>query len=210
MDIRIIDDNTQLRRKIGEALKEKVKRRFDSAIRKSEKEIQTLLEQAITNSDTYDSLVGGDLRAELGLSSQSVADLKANVGFLFTLEQYFYEGQSSPIVTSKGISYARGIEITVDPDLDFFAYYTAKGEFIPWLDWLINGKGNTFSSGYKVYKKEGKGRSGMAIMLKSEGDSYTVDSRFVGSINDNWITKIISNNKENIKEIFESNAKKSK
>lgn len=77
--------------------------------------------------------------------------------------------------------------------LDISSYISEKsGEEIPWLSWLLQGTPGI--SGYFVANWTegdlGESRSGIAIMWKGQGRSWSMPVGFAGTEVDNFLTKI--------------------
>lgn len=97
-----------------------------------------------------------------------------------------------------------GLRITVQP-MDYLnllslpesVVITEKGAQLPWLDWLLTYGNSIIIYNFGVSYNYAVGRSGMmAIMV--EGRPFSVDPSFSGTANDNWITRAIDTEVNNI------------
>lgn len=153
--------------------------------------IRDLLFDAFIHSDTYHSLTGGHLRGEFGLTDTQVSKLPDLVKKFIDVE--------IEISSKKGGLYSIALRFSDYDEIDFAtdgAFVTEKGDIINWLWWLLSAGDSTIESidGYNVYFKQGQGRSGMAIMLETDGQSYSIDGYFAGTPTDNWITRTLRYN----------------
>jgi len=80
------------------------------------------------------------------------------------------------------------------------AYIKSKNGFNEWLDWLLYRGADFVVAGYHVTYKTGSGRSTLAIM--TEGGRYMVDDRIQGTKNDNWLTRALKTNEEQLKQVI--------
>ena len=75
-----------------------------------------------------------------------------------------------------------------------------------WLDWLLTLGNKIIIKGWHVYEAENIGRSGGAIMLpdnKKVATGFKVDSRYSGTVTNNFITRALDNTEDDIARILE-------
>lgn len=161
-------------------------------IRLSEK-LHQLLYINFFKSETYISLTSGELRAEFGLDEDAVNNLPELVKKLVSVTVNI---NSVPKVNNM---VTISIGFSDYDDLDFAkdgAFVTEKGDIINWLWWLLSAGESEIATidQYSVYLKQGQGRSHMAVMIKSVGQSYSVDGYFAGTPHDNWVTRTLREN----------------
>ena len=171
---------------------------LDTKFARIQNEIHELLYAAFIRSETYFSLTGGHLRAEFGLTDYQVSKLPALVRKMTTIDI-----DIDPARKTKGIM---NIQIGFsDRDLlDFSkdgAFVTEKGDVINWLWWLLSAGEDEISTiqGYDVFPRDGAGRSRMAVMIRTEGRSYSIDGYYAGTPYDNWITRTLRANIDKLK-----------
>lgn len=76
---------------------------------------------------------------------------------------------------------------------------TEKGSDLHWLDWLIAQGDSAIIVGYK-YAAKNSGRSGGGVMLP--GSFFRVPPQYAGTLEDNFITRALSNREEEIEPIM--------
>lgn len=161
-------------------------------IRLSEK-LHQLLYINFFKSETYISLTSGELRAEFGLDENSVNNLPELVKKLVSVTVMINSVPkvNNMVTISIGFSDYEDIDFSKDG-----MFVTEKGDIINWLWWLLSAGESEIATidQYSVYLKQGQGRSHMAVMIKSVGQSYSVDGYFAGTPHDNWITRTLREN----------------
>ncbi len=152
--------------------------------------IQTVI--FLKQTDTYRSLVNGDLAAHFGLP---IATRQAMVDAIVQKIADNIEGELTLVRVRAG-NYTGGLElrILVKDFSDILTMAeafvtTEKGQSLPWLEWLLI-KGNKFIiSEHEIHLRGGAGRSGGAIMVKNNASAWRVPSQYSGVMTDNWLTR---------------------
>ena len=77
------------------------------------------------------------------------------------------------------------------------------------MDWLLNKGSQVVVSGFEsVFSVDGsKSRSGLGFMFKT-GNSFRVDPRYSGTKDDNFLTRLINNNRPAIEIIIKDEINK--
>ena len=190
----------------------KFKNKMSKATKLAALAIQEFIAERLEESDTFKSLTGddgiGELRGEFGLDDSSVDQIRSEV---YSFIGIAFSGFSDIIVEiggKGGLYMASAITLGTDPEInsftfssDKFSFKTEKGDDIVWLDWLLNAGTSTVISEYRYKRREGSGRSKLGVMLESKS-GYSVNPKFAGTSEDNWLTRIIFNNKEQMKAII--------
>lgn len=183
-------------------------------------DIINFLTAKFVESDTYQSLIGGDLRAEFGLDDAAVANLQEviynliNVNFINN-----YAHRKRGRMSNEFEIANQKIGVIAQPHtplgkkefnnaMSQAAYYS-NGYLVDWLRWLLWAGVETVIEEYRVLYQPGIGRSEMAIMIgPKDYRSYQVDERFAGTPNNNWVTKIVDANKAEIFDIIKKSLAK--
>lgn len=98
-----------------------------------------------------------------------------------------------------------GLRITVQP-MDYLnllslpesVVITEKGAQLPWLDWLLTYGNSIIIANFGVSYNYTVGRSGMMAIMVEGARPFSVDPSFSGTVNDNWITRAIDAEVNNI------------
>lgn len=157
-------------------------------------ELAKFFYQKLVESNTFISMMHGDLRAEFGFTDSYLEQLD-DICVAIAAVYLNYK-----VSTGKDfLTIIIGLHDKDDFDYEEYGVFTTeKGEKIYWLYWLLTQGTTPVVPGYKVLKKEGRGRSNMAIMINKDDGSYnySVDSLHAGTVEDNWITRVLNANKQ--------------
>lgn len=192
MALTILDSNQIIAQRVKKAIREAMlKDKFIDKMREMVDFIYEFLYEKFITSSTYYSLIGGTLRAELGLDDSEVAKLPQMIADMLVAKAYvdFSNGKTRVIISF--------IDKDFDPNkVGSYTSVNKKGEttIIPWLYWLLTAGTENVVTDHYMKLIPGAGRSEMAIMIKEEGETFSVDPEYAGTENDNWITKTIRYN----------------
>lgn len=193
MALTILDSNQAIAQKVRKALRDAVQKDafLNNKVQKTIDFIGQFLYEKFVSSSTYFSLTSGTLRAEFGLDDSEVAKLPDIIIDMLTINSDldFKNGKIKIII--------KFIDENFDPNkLGSYTSINKKGEatIIPWLYWLLTAGTDDVVTDHYMAAIPGVGRSEMAIMIKEEGSTYSVDPEYAGVENDNWITKTIRYN----------------
>lgn len=212
-NFKVISSGEEIEKSIIGLLRKKVKQdgppeKIKKAVSEICDKIQAVIRDAILDSDTFTSLLIGKLKADFGLDSERISQLPDILPKLVAVESEVVFSQDSKSVFSIFINiYARDPEDPVTKSITDAASFTtekANGYIVDWLNWLLFAGDTTVNESYRVYYKAGKGRSRMAIMVKQDGASFSVDGQFAGIEGNNFITQAIQRSKEEIVAILRS------
>lgn len=201
MTLEILDSNGIMTLKIMKAINKKVAHEevLHKKLYKLSLKLYDLIYQKFLESETYASLAGGILRAEFGLDDKEVANLPE------ILRQ---------IVSVAAVVEKNGQKVTIhinmcenDVDLSSVGTYVSeskRGSFlINWLYWLLIQGERVVVPEFSIWLKPGAGRSEMAFMfLPEDGGYYSVDGQFSGVFGDNWVTRTLRDNREEISKMI--------
>jgi len=169
--------------------------------------IKMLVRNAIVNSPEYNSLVGGDLQAELGIPSSGARLSK----ILETWLQNIKISKKSVKISSSRISGGISISMIRDDYRDVLgspdaSYITAKGRKIPWLEWLLIAGDTTLISDYIFTENSGrsKSRTGLGIMRYKPSARWHIPREFAGTIRNNFVTRALSKLENQIIQIMQT------
>jgi hypothetical protein len=166
-----------------------------------------IIRAAVLSSNEFQSLTNGKLRADFGLDDNIVSILP---GILVDLFEVYYE--DAEVSNPKDIFSIRFVVRARSEDDPYMqsayqrAHYTSKksGEIIQWLRWLLFAGGDVINETYKVKLVDGKGRSGMAIMITGDNFSFKVDGEFSGTERSNMVSRAIDSVKDEMVSVIRS------
>jgi hypothetical protein len=190
LSLKIIDNNKDIYNSLLKALLPDIINYMDSAIIMIRRELGGIVKKAIFSSPEYSSIVGGDLKYQLGLVD---GGSKIEGLLEFWINNISYEYQR-PAIKNNMIKSSFSASLIKSDFSDVlgseYAYMTdnLRGYSLPWLEWLLlNGTAiiindYTVTMGYNKYS-----RTGGAVM--TNGGSWSIPSQFAGTVGDNWITR---------------------
>jgi len=159
----------------------------------------------LSTSPELRSLSGGDLAVDFGIPVGADVVSPIISAVVESIEVTFL-----PIRTSSAGAFRGGITISIQP-VDFrnilslipiAAIITEKGDSLPWLAWLLLGGDAIIVADFGVEYGAGVGRSGGGHMV-SEERPFKVDSRYSGTINDNFITRALNRHAQRLEKVIQ-------
>lgn len=204
ISLKLIESDKEITSRIAKQLLPECRKFMSSTISKIQKNLPTVLEQAIINSPEYNSLVSGRLRLELGIPD---AQSKISSLIMLWINNIQYNYSVPTIVTNKIRSKLSINAIRSDfgdvLGTDYaFVVDQLRGYSLPWLQWLLLDGTKTIVPSHDVFLGPNpKSRTGLAIMRYSSS-GWSI-SQFSGTVNDNWITRAVDSVEPEIKTILE-------
>ena len=170
-----------------------------------QRRISNLLRTAIETSQTIQSLKGGKLQVDFGLTdgaaSAAVTDI---VNAILSSVNVFFQ-------KSRGGKTLGKLVIQIDPATISAIVQTSPGGIydsnehqITWLNWLMTRGTQVVVEDFEVVSTDydDRSRSGGGFMLPTNG-VFRVDPEFAGTPGDNFITRAIIANGPNIRRIIQ-------
>jgi len=202
-EIQLLETTTEITKLILEQIKDYLEPRLDKAAINIQNEIKTLLANALRQEPEYQSLISGQLKAELGIPDSSYID-----NIIIALVNTLQFTKNSLIVKNSGL--AGGFKLTMIKSEDLggvinntLASIDSFGGKVPWLEWLTLKGNEILVKDYKVqFGSSPYSRSGMAIMIQASGSSWRVPAQFTGTQNNNWITRAIERIENNVYDLI--------
>ena len=153
--------------------------------------VEEKLEEIIRGSSTYDALMNGQLRTELGLADpagamdQIIQAVKAGVKITRTR------------FTVRARSFSGGFKIVALPSsyvdlisLDLASYVSENGHQVPWLRWLLlEGRAPVVMEHRIQFNRPRKSRTDDAIMHFYGSGAWAVPAEHAGDAEQNFITE---------------------
>ena len=181
---------------------------IDRILTKSRPAIQNrishLLRTAIETSQTIQSLKGGKLQVDFGLTDGAASAATTDIinAVLSSVNVFFQKRRGKTLGT---------LVIQIDPatisaivQASPHGIYDSNRHQITWLDWLMTRGTQVINEDFEVVSTDhnDKSRSGGGFMLPT-GGVFRVDPEFAGTPGDNFITKAIIANGPNIRRIIQ-------
>lgn len=192
-DLRLLESNTEINKKILEALLKDVDNYLSKIYNAMRSKIPPIIIESIKNQPEYNSLISGSLKGEFGISDPENR-----------LSQILSVIQSGSIVTknptkisTRGISGGIQLQMVKADFSDLLtlgsaSFVTEKGTQLNWLQWLLI-EGDSIIIDEYAYNpgSNPRSRTGMGVMRKANGAFWRVPPEFAGNIKNNWITRAI-------------------
>ena len=205
----ILESIADISKQVVSAFAQQVKSLFNKAQPKIEKDLRQLISNAIRSQPEYSSLKSGSLRYEFGLEDSSVVDrivdrfvesIHVNTNIVDTSKSTINAELIFSIIAQEDLS-----EILSSTEASFV---TEKGETIPWLEWLLlRGSEPIILTHRILIKPTNYSRTGQAIMIPTKSGSWRVPPSYVGTVENNWITRAISSIESNINSVLSKHIK---
>ena len=202
----IITPTHLIQKRIVEAIRKKAQEKEPKQITRAASElfvkIYEILNESILSSNEVISLINGKLRADFGLDEEKVSFLPT---IMIDLIELYYDNIFENL--DKNTAFAVQFTVRAREESDPYvqsailrAQYVSprSNELIDWLRWLLFSGSDIINESYKVYHKDGRGRSGMAIMVKGDGFAFKVDGEFSGTAKSNFVSRSIESAKDRI------------
>jgi len=194
LSLKITDPPQIIERRIRTVVADKLNLALQRAATESTRYTTQLIDDYIKTSVEVKSLYGGDLQAELGPTTSSVESV---VKFIITELVASIQVDVTKL-SAFGSSFKGGVTISFFPK-DFLnkllqhpssSYLTAKGENIPWVEWLTELGDQIIVKNYVVdYTKSLGSRTGLASMKEVKRKGWRVPPAYSGTHNNNFITR---------------------
>lgn len=194
MGLKIVDSITSIKSGILSALAQNISPDLKKKKPYIEKAVKQAIAEAIIQSPTIQSLSGGVLKADFGLTSDPASDIINAIVNSVNVEY--------TQLRSAGGRFTGGFRVSVQP-ISYANLYSLgvsqqaiEGGSLPWLKWLLEAGDSIlivdFGVEYGPY-----GRSGMGHMINSNRP-FKVNSSFSGIAGDNFITRAIETHQTEI------------
>lgn len=202
INLRLLETNAQIESKINRAISEHLNKQLNKKEKTLLRRLKVAVETWVRSSPEIQSIQNRDPN-ELG----------AEFGIRKSKAEPAVEAIVEAIVNSTEISANRfsrklrgGVDFYFQPSnftnllqLPQGHVLTKKGSDLHWLDWLLTRGDSTIVFGYE-YVPSRDGRSGGGTMEK--GDSFRVNPKYSGTVDDNFVTRLLSGREDEISKII--------
>jgi len=201
--VKLVDSTPDITKAILGSIRDYLDPKIKQAASKAAEELPKLVSEALRQEPEYLSLLSGQLKAELGLASSS--DVEAVIEAISSSIELKTQSLSANRSGIKGgftINMIRAKDAGGVIGLDI-AKINDKGYSLPWLQWLLFEGNEVLIKNYKVeFGPNPNSRSGLAIMKPSSSSSWRVPPEFIGSEENNWITRAITRIENNVYDLI--------
>lgn len=207
--IEVLDTETQIAIKILKAIASDFNDAILGNVDKIRNSIALKVVDFLKNTETYESLINGDLAAHFGLPIHKRQEMVDNI--LEKIGKNLHVEFNKIKVVNRDFSGELKIGVLIKNYIDilnmseaFVNYKTKNDEYVqlPWLDWLLLQGGKMLVSDHHIRFLIGKGRSGMALMIKKNATSWRVPIEYQGDMVSNWLTRSFRNNESEYSSII--------
>lgn len=208
MGFKILESDAQIKKMVMAALEHDLNTHVLAAARAAKPRIKDMVANVFRKSDTYLSLLNGDLSGEMGFykgtSKDRVEAILFKIADLTSIKFY-------PIKLQRD-TFNGGIQIGILKEdfsdlLNMTEAIIDVGRYtLPWLEWLLK-RGDEYIFGEYAIIFKNAGRSGMAIMTKTEKAAamFGVQNIVIKSSDNNnieLITTTVDKNKKDTDNLF--------
>lgn len=201
--IKLLESNSDIEKKIKTAIAEEL----NALIKKNFKTAQKRIESSVSGWVTSQPEVQSLLREGVPNSLHAQFGLQAGQGALSSIEIVNAIIASIEVrVKQVDAKLNTGIDFNIQPEnlrnllgLPSGFTQTEDQDILPWLTWLLLEGSNTIVYGY-TYVPDLSGRSGGGTM--EAGGSWRIPPEFSGTIDDNFVTRALSNRDKELEGIL--------
>jgi hypothetical protein len=194
LSLKLVESDNVITAKIYKAYAKELEKHFRSVSGSLLSSLRPIIASALSSSPEIQSMSGGLLQADFGLTSNPGQSIVSSIISTLALK--------TEKVSTNGKIITGGFTVVMQPQdySNLFSLPVAtqiiEGGSLPWLKWLLT-LGDTiiianFGVEYGPY-----GRTGRARMTE-ESRPFKVNSAFSGTVDDNFITRAIQRSKSQI------------
>ena len=191
--VTLLESDSEIRRRILDALREDISKTFSKAANKLINPIKNLLIEALKEEPEYNSLKSGLLKYHFGIPDSSVVDdLVVKMANTLTFQNYPIKISNVGLSGGFSLTAIRSEDISgLLNDPSAIMTDSERGYGLPWLEWLLLRNNEVIIRNYDVQLGPNpNSRTGQAIMVESN-KSWRVPAEFAGSQNNNWTTRAV-------------------
>ena len=197
----LLESDKLIGRKIVQACAKYLKVKLHKANKTLANEIKAVLRSSVESQPEYQSLLGGELQAQLGIT-----DPENKLTNIIDLWLNSLKANYRVSIVNNKVTGVFLIEMSKDvytnllgsPDAvqDYMSRDHPAGK-VPWLEWLLT-KGDIILVGYQFRTVPEEvvqrySRTGMGLMFKNRNKAWTMPGSFSdANINDNFLTRAIT------------------
>ena len=208
LSIALLESDGKIEQKIAIALKRKIDKALQTAANKMVVPIRNRVKAALLAQPEVASLESGKLQAEFGLpdGGSRIASIIDHWVNNITIKK-------KDARLSRGVINATFQLQMIKSDYQDVIHKeeailrTAKGESLPWLEWLLRFGDKSIITGFEVQiRNNTRSRTGSALMVQSK-KSWRVPPEFSGTPQNNFVTRALASIEADIQNIIEKSVR---
>lgn len=207
--IEVLDSDKKISNNILKGIAEDFNTTISKQVSEIRNDISVKIIEFLQNTNTYDSLVNGELAQHFGLP---IGDRRSRVDSILQMIGDNIEIEVKPIKVI-GERFVNGITIGIliknfvdILNMSEAIVTTEKGQELPWAEWLLIRGNAVIISEHQIRFLAGRGRGGGAIMVKnkSRAKSWRVPIEYSGTVGSNWLTRAFTENSDGFLSIIQN------
>ena len=197
---RLIESDTSISNKISAEINRQFITKLPQAMNEIIRSYKPILKSALFKNETVQSIMGGKLRGELGITN-SLGKLNNIINTLINNISFKISKRGNKTIIALTIVEEDFLRLT---NLSSALQNTQKGGQFNWLDWLLFKGDAVVVHGYEVVPSNSRAsRTGLAIMINFGRKGFSVDPSHSGTQFDNFITRSIKTTENDLLKIIE-------
>lgn len=200
--VKLLENTTQVQKLIVRELRKDIFRLLSSAALSIEKQARYLVRAAIVRQPEYVSLLEGSLNYEFGLTNaESKIDTLLKIwtnSIIVDIKNPVGDRSLKSVITLNMINADFSDVLNVPEAFQ----QTEKGSSLHWLYWLLINGDKAIVRDYEVVITNDKSRTGVAVMRRRNGRSWSVPPEFSGTVKNNWITRALNGLDDTIEQLI--------
>jgi hypothetical protein len=194
--IRLVETSAQIQKKVERALRSEINKVLATSAKSIEAKVRPIIQGALTNSPEIQSLNGGTLAADFGLTSNPGNQIVSAVVASLNVRAERGKGKilGGIVVELQPTDFSNLLGLSV-------AEQQIDGGAIPWLYWLLTQGDTIIIANYGVEYGQ-FGRTNEARMSEKFAP-FKVDSNFSGTTENNFITRAVDKVSKQIRQAIQ-------
>ncbi len=196
ISLEIVTPVLEIEKMILKVLRDILNKGLPKVAKGVQKDLQQNIAKVFTTSNEYESLLNGPLSAHFGFEKGAESIRLDSI--ISTLAKNIKVRHVKVSIKGKKLTGGLSIEMFEGDFLDILSLPAAqvnnKGEFLPWLDWMLLRGDQIIIADYNIdFASHPKSRSGEAVMVFNPSGFWRVPPGVSGTIKKNWITRAVDN-----------------
>lgn len=210
LSFNLLSNASDINRQILIAIRDHMSSVFVKAIPSIRDKIKVLIKEALVAQPEYGSLISGQLKYEFGIPASqqvnAIIDLWVNN---IQVDYNLPVAKSTTITGGFSLSAIEADYSDVISSEAAIVVDSMSGAVLPWLEWLLLYGGKIIVKNYSVkFGPNPRSRTGMAVMVETDGKNWRVPPEFAGTLNNNWVTRALDTIDDKVLDIIQAEIEK--